>query len=672
MQITRDETKYAVKSRLEEYLNIITTKKGKQYVCPICGSGTGKNKTPAGQLNKDGQIYHCFSCNFHGDIFTLVGQIEGITDESEKFKRVYEMFNVSTDNKNKKGVSNSLTPKSTVVHADERPDYMDYYKKCHARAGETDYFAFRGLGQAVIDKFMLGYDPGWQSPKALSEGKNPPASPRIIIPTSKQSYVARAADSNSEPKFKAIKEGTSELFNKKAFQVTDPVFIVEGEIDALSVIEVGGQSMALGSTGNKNKFIELCKSEPPKSLVILSLDNDDAGRKAQADIADALKSLKIDFLEANISGWYKDPNEHLTNAPDAFKRIVNEDYMQIFKNETKIERKKYINETSVTSKLEDFIGEIKKSVDTPAIPTNFTELDNILDDGLYEGLYILGAISSLGKTSFVLQIADQIAQQRQDVLIFSLEMARTELMAKSISRITFLECGDNINNAKTVRGITSGKRHASYSREEKALINDSINKYASYSDYLFIYEGIGDICVDKVREITETHIKVTGNHPVVIIDYLQILASFEPKATDKQNTDKAVFELKRMSRDLKIPVIGVSSLNRENYNSNISMTAFKESGAIEYSSDVLIGLQFEAMSDAIGENNTIVTSESINRLKRNYPRKIELKILKNRNGVTGDSVTFDYYPMFNYFHETGKKVIENSILEPIRGKGKRR
>jgi replicative DNA helicase len=240
-------------------------------------------------------------------------------------------------------------------------------------------------------------------------------------------------------------------------------------------------------------------------------------------------------------------------------------------------------------------------------------------------------------------------------------------MAKSISRITFLECGDNIDNAKTTRGITSGKRHINYSREEKAHINDSIKKYASYTDYLFIYEGTGNIGVEQIRETVETHIKITGKNPVVIIDYLQIIAPHEPRATDKQNTDKAIFELKRLSRDLKIPVIGVSSLNRENYNSIISMSAFKESGAIEYSSDVLMGLQFEAVGDILGEDNSKITSESINLMKRKYPRKIELKILKNRNGATGDSVTFDYYPMYNYFHETGKKIIEDSKPEIIKG-----
>ena len=625
----------------------------------MCGSGTKANKTPAGQLNVDG-TYHCHSCNFHGDIFDLFGQVKGITNDAEKFKGVYEMFNINID-------ENQTPP------TEKQPpevNYTNYFRECHEKAGETDYFSIRGLSKTTINDFMLGYDPYFVHPK------KPRAIPtsRIIIPTSKISFVARAVEPNIEPKIE--KAGSSSLFNKKALTGTEPVFVTEGEIDALSVIEAGGQAMALWSVGNKQKLIQLCETEPPSVPLILCLDNDEAGQKTQYEIAEALKSLKIAYFEANISGGYKDPNEHLTSDLEAFRGIIS-DNIQAVITESETAKEKYINEKSVTAKINDFFMEIKSNADTPAVPTNFTELDNILDDGLYEGLYILGAISSLGKTSFALQTADQIAQQGQDVIIFSLEMAETELMAKSISRITFTECGGKTDRAKTTRGILSGKRHAGYSTEEKDLIGDAVKKYASYTDHLFIYMGGGDIGTSQIREITETHIKVTGNRPIVIIDYLQILAPYEPRATDKQNTDKAVFDLKRLSRDFKIPVLGVSSLNRENYNSAISMTAFKESGAIEYSSDVLIGMQFEAVGDILGADNAKVTSESINSLKRKDIRKIELKILKNRNGATGDSLTFDYYPKFNYFHETGKKAIKDdkndwnlhvNPSEPVKGK----
>lgn len=74
------------------------------------------------------------------------------------------------------------------------------------------------------------------------------------------------------------------------------------------------------------------------------------------------------------------------------------------------------------------------------------------------------------------------------------------------------------------------------------------------------------------------------------------------------------------------------------------MAAFKESGAIEYSSDILIGLQGAGGKDF-----------DIDEAKRKDPKEIELKILKNRNGKTGDVLRFDYYPMFNNFEEMGKK-----------------
>jgi replicative DNA helicase len=163
---------------------------------------------------------------------------------------------------------------------------------------------------------------------------------------------------------------------------------------------------------------------------------------------------------------------------------------------------------------------------------------------------------------------------------------------------------------------------------------------------------MGDIGAAEVREIAETHIRVTGNKPVIFIDYLQILVPGDVRGSDKQNTDKTVFELKRLSRDFKIPVIGVSSLNRENYTTAINMSAFKESGAIEYSSDVLLGLQLMGA----GQSGFDVNDE-----KKKEPRKIELKVLKNRNGATGDSVYFDYFPKFNYFRETTKKAAEDNV-----------
>ena len=236
-----------------------------------------------------------------------------------------------------------------------------------------------------------------------------------------------------------------------------------------------------------------------------------------------------------------------------------------------------------------------ENLNTPYTPTGFNKLDEELDGGLFEGLYFIGAISSLGKTTFTLQIADQIAKSGSDVLIFSLEMARSELMAKSISRETLIH-GD-ITNARTTRGITTGKKYETYTKAQLDLINTAIKSYSMYADNIYIIEGIGDVTPSKIRQAIETHINITGKKPVVLIDYLQIIAPTDMRATDKQNTDKAVMELKRISRDFKLSIIGISSFNRDNYTTKVSMASFKESGAIEYSSDVLIGLQLKGQGD---------------------------------------------------------------------------
>ena len=184
-------------------------------------------------------------------------------------------------------------------------------------------------------------------------------------------------------------------------------------------------------------------------------------------------------------------------------------------------------------------------------------------------------------------------------------------------------------------------RYQKYSQTEKDLIQRSITTYSQFAEHIFIHEGIGDIGVDAVRAEVAKHIKYTGKKPVVLIDYVQILAPAEIRATDKQNIDKAVLELKRISRDFKIPVIGISSFNRAGYKDAVTMEAFKESGAIEYSSDILIGLQLKG----VGSSNF-----DVDEAKSKNPREIELVILKNRNGASG-KVEYEYYPLFNYFKE---------------------
>lgn len=81
-------------------------------------------------------------------------------------------------------------------------------------------------------------------------------------------------------------------------------------------------------------------------------------------------------------------------------------------------------------------------------------------------------------------------------------------------------------------------------------------------------------------------------------------------------------------------------------------SSFKESGAIEYSSDVLLGIQPQGMTDKRTETSKADNARTLDNCKKADTRLLELKVLKNRHGKTGSTIKYQYTPMFNYFKET--------------------
>lgn len=342
-----------------------------------------------------------------------------------------------------------------------------------------------------------------------------------------------------------------------------PLFVVEGELDALSLFEIGSEAVALGSCANVGAFLKLLEARPPERPLVLALDQDPEGRRAAELLAEGLSALNLKFYEADICLGHKDPNQALIQDPAAFTLAV--DAAENIEEQARAAEREAYLATSAFHHLEAFKGALDPSVRTPHLATGFARLDQYLGGGLFEGLYILGGISSLGKTSLALQIADQLARGGQEVLIFSLEMARGELMAKSLSRLTLtgaLGLGLNGDQAKTARGLTSPERYQHYSQVELDIIDQALADYGDFARRLFISEGVGDIGAGEIRRTVERHLAATGRSPVLLVDYLQIMAPSNDRASDKQNTDKNVLELKRLSRDFKLPVIGLSSFHR--------------------------------------------------------------------------------------------------------------
>lgn len=339
-------------------------------------------------------------------------------------------------------------------------------------------------------------------------------------------------------------------------------------------------------------------------------------------------------------------------------------------NEPTLEELKEIyNQGTAAAHIHDFFANIEAEADKPAISTGFPSLDRILGGGIRTGLYIIGALSSLGKTTFMIQMADYIAKQGRDVLYFSLEQPEREIIAKSISRETYnaaLIRTGSTRQAKSTIGILDGRRYKNYMQEEKRIILEATGQYKKYADKIRIIEGVGNIGAQEIEKKIKEHEIYTGNKPIVFIDYLQIMAppiDGRRSYTDKQATDKNILELKRLSREYSI--IAISSFNRDSYTEPVNLSSFKESGAIEYTSDYLIGLQYVGM-DYQTDRNGKRESESTHaarvqkqvfevqqdRGKRGQAQDIELKLLKGRI-VTKDKMKLSFYPCFNLYQEEG-------------------
>ena len=646
--MNRSDAAKVIKSRYAEYLQPAKKRVGgkQTYICPIpgCGNGTGSNGDgmvidPHG----DGTQLKCFKCGFYGDIVDLY-QKQHNCDAGTAFAALYEWFGIEIDTedakkpakkpagaqKGRKATNTQPTAKNAaegqMEALESKPDFSDFFRECKSHITDAPaqaYLSFRGLSMETATRYNLGYDhkTGF-----------------LIIPAAPSFYIARNTDKTAKMRYRNPAGVSIELFNKGALynDAAHPVFITEGAIDALSIIEIGSEALALNSTSNVRKLLAELDNKRTENVLILCLDTDEAGGKAAGELADGLKERNIAYVIADICGGHKDPNEALTADREAFIKAVRA-----------AERT-----TSKPDNTADYItrcmgAEIEKLKEQATRKTGFDNLDSEAGS-IYAGLYAVGGISSVGKTTFIAQMADQMAAQGQHVLFFSMEQSRLELVSKSIARLT---AKTDIETAVSSLQIRTGAQGAS--------IRAAATEYLrNVGDRVSIIEGNFSCNVGFISDYTRQYIKQNGDvRPVLIVDYLQVLQPAKDpetgrKATDpRQIVDYNVTQLKRLSRALELPIFVISSVNRSNYLAPIDFESFKESGGIEYTADVVWGLQLAAIHDPLfeKEKDIIKKREKIAAAKEAMPREIELVCLKNRYGKSRYSCEFTYYPQYDYF-----------------------
>ena len=279
---------------------------------------------------------------------------------------------------------------------------------------------------------------------------------------------------------------------------------------------------------------------------------------------------------------------------------------------------------------ESYLQTVERNRDREIVKTPWSNLNEKLGGGLYAGLYCIGAISSLGKTAFCLQMADFIAESGHPVIFYSLEMPVAELISRSISRLTFLDNpmnNENLSTNQILYGKCDLEKFAKYT-----------NQYFDKATFLNLQEGDFMTSVNTIEKHIVNFVDTVKVKPVVFIDYLQVVKpkivldskGNEKYMNERQEIENVVINLKQLSKKYDLTIFVISSFNRSNYSNSVSFESFKESGLIEYTSDVVMGLQLRIIDDVNNKDNNL--KDKLKIAKEKNPREVKLVILKQRNG----------------------------------------
>ncbi|HKL92698.1 MAG TPA: replicative DNA helicase [Bacteroidales bacterium] len=284
------------------------------------------------------------------------------------------------------------------------------------------------------------------------------------------------------------------------------------------------------------------------------------------------------------------------------------------------------------------------------LATGFDELDKITSGWQKSDLVIIAARPAMGKTAFILSMAKNIAvNYRKPVAIFSLEMANVQLINRLIVNVCEIE-GEKIKN-----GQLHKHEWAQLDRKIKELYDAPL--YVDDTPSLSIFEFR-----TKARRLVRE-----SNVELIIIDYLQLMnASGANFGSREQEVSTISRSLKGLAKELNIPIIALSQLNRSVESRSGSNAAeakrpqlsdLRESGAIEQDADMVCFIHrpeyYKIFEDADGRSLLGIA---------------EIIIAKHRNGATGD-VRLKFKKNFAKFineyedmeGEGAPKILESSI-----------
>lgn len=391
----------------------------------------------------------------------------------------------------------------------------------------------------------------------------------------------------------------NKLFDKNG--VIDPVTLIN-QLDSYDELgNVGGTDYILDlasftpTSANVEQYAQIVKDKSMLRKLISASNTISQDAYAEADeienIMDRSEKLILSIGESSQK-----------NKPQEMKNLVAEAFEKVVK---------------LSEEKREIVG----------LPTGYIDLDRLTSGFQPDQLIILAARPSVGKTAFALNIAQNVGtKSKVPVVIFSLEMGAVDLVNRMI-------CAE-------------GNIHASNLRTGQ-LTDDEWNSFTVATDILkdapiFIDDSAGI----KVGEISAKCRRLKQENPdlgLIVIDYLQLIDG-NGKENRQQEVSEISRQLKKLAKELGVPVIALSQLSRgleQRQNKRPILSDIRESGSIEQDADIVAFLYREDYHQQEGDEDTGHDDE----LPDNT---VEVILAKNRSGAR-DTVRLLFKKEYNKF-----------------------
>lgn len=347
-----------IKDRLDivelakQYMTLRQAGRNLKAVCPL-----HQEKTPSLMVSPDKQIWHCFGCGEGGDIFTLVQKMEGL-DFYESLKLLAERAGVEL--KQRPGFEKNKEKKSDLHEINRLAAEFYHLAFLKSNSGQIarDYLKKRGVSEAMVERFKIGYAPdiwealvnfltkrGYQKKDIIDAGVGYVSRQGGLIDKFRQrlmfpiwdaqgkvvAFTGRTLDGKQEPKY--LNTATTRLFDKsrtiyayhlakdKIRELREVIFC-EGQMDVIACHQAGYENTVC-SSGTAVTKMQLKILKRTADVLLVAFDKDEAGKNAGYKMTEM--ALEMGFVVKVIDmGDCKDPDEIIMQGEDKWSRAVKE------------------------------------------------------------------------------------------------------------------------------------------------------------------------------------------------------------------------------------------------------------------------------------------------------------------------------------------------------------